>query len=250
MVRVTATIITLNEEDRIAGALSSLSFCDEVIVMDSGSNDRTCEIASAAGARVLRRDWSGYSRQKNFAAEQAQSNWIFSLDADERVSVELADEIARWKRSPTNVSALSMPRRAFYLGAWIGHSGWYPDRKVRLYDRRRAHWEGDFVHERLHVEGEVGQFQGDLLHYPYRHWRDHVERIERYTRLAAEEARRQGRHGNLARLLLGPPLAFLKSFAAQAGFLDGWRGLVIAYMSARYVFLRERGLRAKDSSWH
>ncbi len=236
---ITGTIISFNEEPRIAEAIASLSFCDEVIVVDSGSTDRTRDIAAACGARVISREWPGYSIQKNFAAGEAKNDWIFSIDSDERVSMELADEIVRWKKAPADVSAVSMPRRAFYLGRWIKHSGWYPDRKVRLYDRRRGRWTGDFVHEGLTVDGRIHGFRGDLLHLPYRDWRDHAERVERYTLLAANAALAAGRSGNPLTLALGPPLAFIKAFVVQAGFLDGWRGLAIAYMGARYVFQRE-----------
>jgi glycosyltransferase involved in cell wall biosynthesis len=239
MPQISATIITLNEEERIARAIASLACCDEVVVVDSGSTDRTCEIAAARGARVLRQNWQGYSKQKNFAAEQARHDWILSIDADEQLSAELAAEIAAWKKTEPATAAMSMPRRAFYLGKWIGHSGWYPDRKTRLYHRRRARWEGDFVHEAMDVNGETGRFQSDLLHFPYRALEDHVERADRYTRLAAEAAQKSGRRSNPLKLFLAPPLVFLKSFILQCGFLDGWRGLLIAYMGARYVFLRE-----------
>jgi len=239
MPQITATIITLNEEERIARAIASLACCDEIVVVDSGSTDRTCEIAKARGARVLRRNWDGYSKQKNFAAEQAAHDWILSIDADEQLSSELAAEIAAWKRTEPSTAAMSMPRRAFYLGKWIGHSGWYPDRKTRLYDRRRARWVGDFVHESMEVGGQTGRFQSDLLHFPYRALDDHVQRADRYTRLAAEAAKKNGRRSNPLKLILAPPLVFLKSLILQRGFLDGWRGVVIAYMGARYVFLRE-----------
>jgi glycosyltransferase involved in cell wall biosynthesis len=237
---LTGTIITFNEEAHIAEAIASLSGCDEVLVVDSGSTDRTRDIARALGARVIEREWPGYSKQKNFAAEQALNNWIFSIDADERVSIELANEIVRWKRSEqAGASACSIPRRAFYLGRWIKHSGWYPDRKIRLYDRRHCRWEGDFVHEWLKVDGAVGAFHGDILHFPYRDWNDHSQRIDRYTELAANAARSGGLRGSVFKLVAAPPLTFLKSFLLRAGFLDGWRGLAIAYMGARYVFQRE-----------
>jgi len=240
MPQISATIITLNEEERIAETIASLACCDEVIVVDSGSSDRTREIARQRGARVFTRSWEGYSRQKNFAAELAQHDWILSIDADERLSAELAAEITRWKRQrEVSVAAAKMPRRAFYLGGWIRHSGWYPDRKIRLYDRRRAHWKGDYVHEWLEVDGAVSKLAGDLLHFPYRSWRDHAERIDRYTRLAADSARNNGRRGSRFKLLFGPPLFFLKTLIVNGGILDGWRGVAIASMGARYVFQRE-----------
>src|SRR5215467_14348255 len=187
MPKISATIITFNEESRIAEAIASLACCDEVIVVDSHSTDRTTDIATRLGARVIRHEWQGYSRQKNFAAAQAQNDWILSLDADERVSAELVAEIVRFKSQNPLSSAIRMPRRAFYLGKWIRHSGWYPDWKVRLYDRRRARWEGDFVHEAMRVDGKVGSLHGDLLHFPYRNLQDHHNRIDHYTRLAAAE---------------------------------------------------------------
>jgi glycosyltransferase involved in cell wall biosynthesis len=258
---ITGTIITFNEEDQIAEAIASLSCCDEIVVVDSGSTDRTREIAVRGGARVLEHPWEGYSKQKNFAAEQAQHDWILSLDADERVSVELADEIVRWRHrvrvtglsNPETLtrrasgapalshgeSAFSMARRVFYLGRWINHSGWYPDWKVRLYDRRYCQWEGDFVHEQLKVVGPVGKLNGDLLHFPYHDWNDHLVRIEKYTDLAAKAALARGRRGSVSKLLVAPPLAFIRSFFIHAGFLDGWRGCAIAYAGARYVFRRE-----------
>ena len=236
---MSGAIITHNEERRIAEAIASLSCCDEVIVVDSGSTDRTREIAERCGARVVVRPWDGYSRQKNFAAAEAQHNWILSLDADERVSIELANAIRQWKQAPNGAAAASMPRRAYYLGKWIGHSGWYPDRKIRLYDRRKARWKGDYVHEALDVMGTIYPLEGDLLHFPYADWPDHVQRIDRYTRLAADGARAAGKRGNVLRLLFAPPLTFIKAFILRAGFLDGWRGLLIAVAGARYVFLRE-----------
>ena len=241
MMQVSATIITLNEEDRIGETVSSLGFCDEVLVVDSGSTDRTCEIALACGARVLTREWTGYSDQKNYAADQVTNDWVFSVDADERPGIQLSNEIIRWKSNlvPSEAVAWSMPRRVWYLGKWINHSGWYPDRKVRLYDRRRARWKGDWVHERLEVDGSVTRFDGDLLHFPYRSLEEHHGTIDRYTSLAAAQFQSQGRGFNPLRLFLGPPLYFIKSFLIRGGLLDGFAGLRIATMGARYIFIRE-----------
>ena len=237
-VSITATIITRDEETHIAGAIASLSCCDEVLVVDSGSTDKTRQVAESCGARVIVRKWDGYSNQKNFAANQAAHDWILSLDADERLSVELANEINQWKRSPTGIAA-STPRRASYFGAWIRHSGWYPDRKIRLYNRRHARWVGDFVHEALEAQGPIVPLSGDILHFPYHDWKDHLRRIDRYTHLAADAARASGRKGSVLRLIFGAPLFFLQTLCLRAGFLDGWRGLVIAAAGARYVFLKE-----------
>jgi glycosyltransferase involved in cell wall biosynthesis len=237
---ITATIITLNEEERIGEALASLACCDEIIVVDSGSTDRTREIASSRGARVIARPWEGYSRQKNFAAAQASHNWILSIDADERLSIELADEIVKWKKEPGLdgvARACSMARRAFYLGKWINHSGWYPDRKVRLYDRRHCQWEGT-IHEDLTIDGNLLELRGDLLHFPFSNWEHQKRTIDEYATLAAKEARPRDVPGNLFKLVFGPPLVFIKSFFFRLGFLDGWRGVVIAYAGGRYVFLR------------
>ncbi len=250
MPRITATIITFNEEDRLQEALASLACCDEILVVDSGSTDRTRDIAVSGGARVINRPWQGYSNQKNFAAEQAANEWILSIDADERLSIELADEILKWKKNGAHHSAVSMPRRAFYLGKWINHSGWYPDRKVRLYDRRLCRWEGDFVHERMRVGGPLHRFHGDLLHFPFRDWNEQTAKIDRYTQLAAEGALSTGMRGSYPKLILGAPGAFLKSFILNLGFLDGWRGVAVAYQGARYVFMREfRILRSWNWRW-
>ena len=236
---ITAIIISRNEEDRIAEAVSCLSCCEEVLVIDAESTDRTREIAARCGARVIVHAWEGFSRQKNFGAEQATYDWIFSLDTDERLSIELANEIMEWKRSAPDSAAKSMPRRVSYFGKWIRHSGWYPDRKIRLFNRRAAQWRGDAVHEKLEVSGKVAPFMGDLLHFPYRDWSDQVRRIDRYTRLASEAAREAGKRGNPLKLIVSPPISFLRTFVFRLGFLDGWRGAVIAYAAARYVFLRE-----------
>ena len=235
--KISATIVTLNEERNLPRVLRRLDFCDEILVVDSGSADRTVELAAAAGARVLSRNWTGYADQKNFAAKSAANDWVLSLDADEELSEELAAEISALAgRTPPNLAGYRFPRRARYLGAWIRHSGWYPDAKVRLYDRRRAKWVGDFVHESVRTDGLVGSLSGDLLHHTCNDFSDHVQTVNRYTTLAAQQLAAEGRTAPFWRLALGPPWAFVRSFIVKLGFLDGGRGFLIASMAAFYVF--------------
>lgn len=237
--KITATVITLNEEHNIAAALESLSFADEIIVVDSESSDRTVEIARAFTDRIFVRPWPGYSAQKNFAAEQSANDWIFSLDADERVSPELKDRIVELRRhAEPEPAAFEMPRRTFYLGRWIKHSGWWPDQKLRLYDRRRARWRGDFVHESLDIEGRVKRLDGSILHYTVRNSSEHHLRMDRYTTLAAEELFSRGKRASTASLFVSPVVVFLRSYVFKLGFLDGIPGLAIARFAAHYEFLK------------
>jgi glycosyltransferase involved in cell wall biosynthesis len=238
--KITATVITLNEERNIEAALRSLSWADQIVVIDSCSTDATVELAHQYADLVLVNSWPGYAAQKNFAAEQAKNDWIFNLDADERVSPELASEIEALKNgSDPQVSGLEMPRLCFYQGRWIRHSGWYPDYKLRLYDRRAASWKGEFVHESVSVRGETGRLRGDLLHYTADSASEHHLRMDRYTTLAAQEALSQGEGVSAASILLSPPVAFIKSYIFKLGFLDGVPGLAIARFAAHYVFLKK-----------
>lgn len=236
--RITATIITLNEERNIARAIESLRCCDEIVVVDSGSTDRTVELAEKLGARVLEEGWRGYAGQKNRAAEASSNDWILSIDADEALSEALEAEIWQVKKHGPKYDAYTMPRLAQYLGKWILHSGWYPDRKVRLFDRRKAKWSGDFVHESVVVEGAVGHLEENLLHFTCDSLSEHLRTLDRYTTLAAEEIVESGKNISLVKLLADPPWTFLRSYVVQRGFLDGFEGLVIAYMASVYTFLK------------
>ena len=236
--KISATLITCDEERNIARAIESLRCCDEIVVVDSGSLDRTVELASNLGARVIENPWKGYAQQKNYAAEQASHDWILSLDADEALSEALEAEIWHLKKSPPDCDAYTVPRMAQYLGRWILHSGWYPDRKVRLYDRRRAHWVGQFVHESVEVNGRLGELQSNLLHFTCSSLSEHMRTLDRYTTLAAEEIVSQGRKIGYRHLLLNPPYTFLRSYVVQRGFLDGVEGVAIAYAAAFYNFLK------------
>ena len=236
---ISATVITLNEENNIAAALESLAWADEIIVVDSQSTDRTVEIARQFTDRIYVRAWPGYTAQKNFAAQQASFDWVFSLDADERVSQELATELQRLKlASEPTVAAFEMARLTFYLGRWIRHSGWYPDHKVRLYNRKAASFEGEFVHESVKVNGRTERLVGDILHYTVSNASEHHQRMDRYTTLAARELYQKGKRATPLSLLVSPAGAFLRSYIIKLGFLDGAQGVAIARFAAHYVFLK------------
>ena len=236
--KITATIITLDEERNIARAIESLRCCDEILILDSGSTDRTVELATNLGARVMEAGWRGYAGQKNCAAEQASYDWILSLDADEALSEALEGEIWNLKKNGPDFDAYTMPRLARYLGRWILHSGWYPDRKVRLYDRRKARWVGDFVHESVRVDGRIGHLESNILHFTCDSLSEHVKTMDRYTTLAAQELAARQVKIQLPRLIFDPAWTFCKSYLLQRGFLDGAEGLAIAYMAAFYTFLK------------
>jgi glycosyltransferase involved in cell wall biosynthesis len=195
-------------------------------------------LAKELGAQVFHRDWTGYADQKNFAADQASHDWILSLDADEEVSTELEASIERLRLNEPAADGYAFPRRARYLGRWIKRSGWYPDAKVRLYDRRKARWQGDYVHESVTVGGKAGALRGDLLHYTCDSFSQHVQTVDRYTSLAAQEMRSRGRRPGLLRLLVGPPWTIFRTYVLQRGFLDGYQGLLIAVMAGFYVFAK------------
>jgi glycosyltransferase involved in cell wall biosynthesis len=240
---ITATIVTLNEERNLSRALESLTCVDEIVVVDSGSTDRTVEIARAYGTRVIEQKWLGYAAQKNFAASTAANDWILAIDADESISELLQAEIMALRGSEPNVPGFRFPRRAQYLGGWINHSGWYPDAKVRLYDRRRGRWIGDYVHESVRVDGVPADLTGDLHHFTCASLDEHRRTMEHYTTLAAEELRAQGRRSSAWHLLLSPAATFLKTYLVQQGFRDGYRGYLIATMAARYVYLKHAKTR-------
>ena len=236
MTGVTATVITFNEAAHIGAALASLSFADEIIVVDSESTDDTVAIARGFTDKVFVRPWPGYSAQKNFAAEQARHDWIFSLDADERVSEPLADEIGALATG--TAAGYRIPRVTFHLGRWLRSTDWYPDYQLRLYDRRRARWTGRHVHESVSVDGPVERLSGELLHYAYRDLSHHLQTMDRYTTLAARQMFEDGRRAGWWNLALHPPAAFLRNYLLRGGFRDGVPGLIVSAMNARYVGIK------------
>jgi glycosyltransferase involved in cell wall biosynthesis len=239
MPRITVTVITKNEADALADALTSVSWADEIIVIDAESTDDTVNIARRFTDRVYVRAWSGYVDQKNHAASVASHDWIFSLDADERVTPILAEEIrALMSKGEPSDAGFRMPRVSFYLDKWIRTTDMYPDYQLRLYDRRRAKWHGLLVHESVRADGHVGYLKSELQHHPYKNLSEHLIRMDRYTTLAARQMRLQGKRATAVQLLFHPKLAFLRNYILKGGFRDGVAGLVISLVNSYYVFLK------------
>jgi len=242
--RISAVIITFNEENRLEPALKSLSgVADEIVVVDRYSDDDTVKLAKRYTDRIFQRKWTNFADQKNFANGKARFPWILSLDADERLSPELRKEILSLKDEEPACSAFSMPRLVYYLGRWIRHSGWYPDRKIRLFRKDRARWEGEYVHEELVVHGEVRPLKGPIHHYTYRNIADHLRRINMFSDLGAQKLYAQGKKCRWHHLAVLPFFRFLKAYLWKAGFLDGFAGYVIAVFHAYAVFARYAKLK-------
>jgi glycosyltransferase involved in cell wall biosynthesis len=236
--RLSVTIITKNEADDIAAALDSVAWADERIVVDSCSTDDTAAVAEQHGARVVSREWPGYVAQKNHAAAIASHDWILSIDADERVTPELAKEIQDKLQQEPRERGYWIPRVTFHLGRWIRTTDWYPDDQLRLYDRRAAEWTGRYVHEGVTVKGPAGRLRSELQHYAYRDIAEHLETIDRYTTAAARQMHEHGRRAGLLQVIGHPPLAFLRNYLLKGGITDGVPGLIISATNSYYVFLK------------
>lgn len=242
--KISAVIIAGNEEKKIGDAVSSVSWADETLVIDSESTDRTREIAEGLGARVITRPWPGFSAQKQFGVDAAAFDWICSLDADERVSPALADAIAAVRSRPEDTlpAGYRPSRLTFYMGRPIRHSGWYPDRQTRLFDRRRGHWKNVLVHESVQIDegARVENIEGDIIHYTVDTAREHNNMIgDRYAPLAARQALEAGMTTSLAKVVLAGPSAFLRSYLLKAGFLDGFPGFCLARFAAHHAFMKQ-----------
>jgi glycosyltransferase involved in cell wall biosynthesis len=252
---LSVTVITRNESAHIAEALASVRWAEDLVVVDAHSTDDTVAIAGRFTDRVVLRPWEGYAAQKNYAASLARFDWILSLDADERVTPELAAEIRGRFEAAAPAGAAGgyrIPRASHYLGRWLRSTDWYPDYQIRLYDRRRGRWTGRYVHESVAVEGEVGRLRGELLHYPYRDISHHLQTIDRYTDLAARELFEAGRRASVLDVAVRPPLAFLRNYVLRHGFTDGSAGFVVSLLNSGYVLLKfaklwEMGRREADS---
>lgn len=235
---LTVTVIAKNEAADIADALRSVSWADEIVVVDSQSDDGTAAIARQFTDRVIVREWPGYAVQKNYAASIARNDWILSLDADERVTPALSDEIGRIVAGAPSCAGYRIPRVTWHLGRWIRSTDWYPDYQLRLYDRRAAEWSGRYVHESVAARGPIGTLTGELQHLAYRDIAEHLETIDRYTTYAARQMHEDGRRAGLLRLAGHPPLAFLRNYVLKRGFTQGAPGLIVSALNSYYVFLK------------
>ncbi len=238
-VKISAVIISFNEESNISDAIASVNWADEVLVVDSHSTDHTRDLAADAGARVVVRRWEGFASQKQFAVDQAGHDWIFSLDADERVSPELADEICALKDD--DADGYRVPRLSFYMGRAIRHGGWYPDRQLRLFDRRKGKWKDVKVHESFVIDdrANVLDIKNDIVHFSVKNASHHHRMIgERYAPLAAEQMFADGKSTSPVKIAIAGPAAFMRTYVLKLGFLDGLPGLAIASFAAHHAFLK------------
>ncbi len=244
---VSAILITRNEEGNVGDCLASLAFAGEIVVVDSGSTDRTEEICrSDTRVRWFSEEWKGFGPQKNSALDKANGPWIFSIDADERASGELAREIAALDLAAVPFAGYRVPRRSFFGQTWVRHGGWYPDYTIRLWRKGSGRFVDRSVHEVVRIGGPVGTLRGDLLHYTYRDTADFLERMDRYAALGAEELRKEGVRGTLFDLWCRPPFTFLKMFLLKGGVLDGVLGFRLALLYARYTYAKYSKLRRRD----
>ena len=237
--KISACVITLNEEFRLPRCLESLRFVDEVIVLDSESTDNTCKLAADFGAQIHIRKFDGFVNQKNHAVSLARHDWILVVDADEVVSPSLREEILEVLRQSGGTHAgYRVPRISHYLGRWIRHSGWYPDYNIRLFRRDKTKFIGGTVHERAEVQGSVGTLRGHLEHYSYRNVSQHLQRMDRYSDLIAQDKHKSGERSSVTWAVLKGVSKFAITYFYRLGFLDGRAGLVIAILAGYYNFLK------------
>jgi len=248
---VSAFVICRNEEEHIAPCLESLSFCDDVLVIDSHSTDRTRDIAQDLGARVIERDWPGYRAQKAFGLSQTQHEWVINLDADERISPELKTEILKVLENTKDddpVVGYYMNRLVYYLGRWWEKGGWYPEYRLRFFRKSRVTWGGKDPHEKPIAKGRTAKLEGDIHHYTYRDFHDQIERLHHFSSIAAKQDFERGRKFRLSDILLRPLVRSFKFFILKRGYREGVAGLIVAISEGYYTFLKYAKLWDKEFS--
>jgi glycosyltransferase involved in cell wall biosynthesis len=249
--KISATIITFNEQSNIKAACESVAWADEVVVVDSNSTDQTRELAEACGARVITNAWPGFGAQKQFAVEQARHEWVFSLDADERVSDELRNSIQSLRSANESdlADGYEIARRTYYQQRWIRGGGWYPDRQLRLFKKSKGRWKERHIHESVMMNpvARVGKLAGDLLHYTSQDAAHHHRMIgERYAPLAALQMFEDGRRTSVLGVASAGPAAFIRSLILKGGLRDGFAGFTIASFAAHHAFLKHLMLWEKQ----
>ncbi|HUR87721.1 MAG TPA: glycosyltransferase family 2 protein [Ramlibacter sp.] len=252
MTGLSSIVITRNEEANIAGCLASVAFCDEIIVVDNGSTDRTVQLAEAAGARVIiANDWPGFGAQKNYALSHATMSWVLSIDADERVTPQLREEIER-AVDEARFDAWDIPRRSSFCGRYMQYSGWYPDRVTRLFRRDRGRFSDDRVHERVVVEGTVGHLRNDLLHTTYPDLETMLGKLDRYSTASAQAMFDRGERSSVLGAIVRGKWAFIRTYLLRLGFLDGALGFALAVSIAETTYYKYLKLwllgRRKDAA--
>jgi glycosyltransferase involved in cell wall biosynthesis len=236
---VSAIVVCFNEERNIGDCLESLRWCDEIVVVDAFSTDGTVEICRRYTDRVIQREWTGYRDQKAFAHSQATKEWVLLVDSDERVTPELKEEIRQaLTQNASYYAGYAVPRLVYYLKRWWWRGGWYPDYDIRLFKRERATWGGMDPHEKIFVDGKTRRLRYPLHHFSYRNIEDHIQRINRFTSLLAQELKQAGQSWRRTDALFRPAFRFFRSYVLQRGFMDGFAGFYVAVTSAVYVFLK------------
>lgn len=233
---ISASIITYNNERTIENCLKSLGWADEIIVVDSFSTDLTYEICKKYAHKIEQRKWPGFRDQYDYATSLAAHDWIIFVDADEVISPELADEVVK-AASEGKYDGFLIYRQTYYLGRWIRHGGWNPDREIRLYKKGKGRWEGG-LHATVRIEGKIGKLDEIIEHYNYRDISDQINTIDRYSRNAAEDMLQQGRKYSLIQLIFRPIFRFFRDFIIKKGYKDGLPGFIIAVATGFYVFIK------------
>lgn len=244
MKKISAIIITKNEESNLERCLRSVSWVDEIIVVDSESTDRTVEIAKSFKAKIFYPEWKGFGPTKQYALDQAGGEWVLSIDADEEVSFTLKNEIKQLLENEPDCDGYRVPRKTQLLGRWILHSGWYPDYVLRLIKKDAGRFTQVLVHEKIEVEGKIGNLHNPLMHYSYPTLEDYLRKLDQYSTLGAEELFAAGKKFSPLQMIFKPPLSFIKKFVFQRGWRDGWEGFLIAYLTSTGTLLRYAKLRS------
>ncbi len=237
-IKISVAIITFNETLNIKRCIDSVDFADEIIVVDSLSSDNTCDIARELGATVIDQKFLGHIAQKQLAVDNCSNNWVLSLDADEEVSAELKESILELLKNDLKEDAYSMNRVSFHLGRWIRHGGWYPDKKIRLFNKNKACWGGYNPHDKVIVDGSIGHLSGDLQHYVFDDLRHNIDTNNSYSSIMASDLDKDGKQFSYLKLFLKPLGKFLETYIYKRGFLDGMAGFIIAVGAAYSMFLK------------